>query len=93
MPYFSCRGVRMWFVHWSTESLTSFSLFLKAISMYWWKKLGLSLPMVWSSSMFSTARFIIVQPSGVMTQSAKLKPPSIARSRRARLGSHRRLVM
>ena len=43
--------------------------------------------------MFSTQRFIIVQPSGEMTQSAKLKPPSIARSSSARLVSQRKLVM
>lgn len=49
--------------------------------------------MVLSSSMFSTQRLIIVQPSGAMTQSAKLKPPSTARSSRERLVSHRRLVM
>ena len=83
----------MWFVHCSTERSTSAGEFLKAISMYSWKKFGLSLPIVFRSSMFSTQRFIIVQPSGVMTQSAKLKPPSIARSSRARLGSQRRLVM
>ena len=49
--------------------------------------------MVLSSSMFSTQRFIIVQPSGAMTQSAKLKPPSMARSSKARLVSHRKLVI
>ena len=41
------------------------------ISMYSQKNPGLSLPMVFSSSMFSTQRFIIEQPSGVTMQSAK----------------------
>ena len=49
--------------------------------------------MVFSSSIFSTHRFIMEQPSGVMMQSAKLKPPSIARSSSAREYSHRKLVM
>ena len=40
--------------------------------MYSKKNFGLSLPIVLSSSMFSTARFIIEQPSGVIMQSAKL---------------------
>ena len=42
--------------------------------------------------MFSTQRFIMVQPSGVMMQSANLKPPSMARSSSAREYSHRKLV-
>ena len=42
--------------------------------------------------MFSTQRFIMEQPSGVMTQSAKLYPPSIARSKSALLYSQRKLV-
>ena len=83
----------MWFLHWSFSSSTPFSSALRGISIYWWKKRSLPCPMVFSSSMFSTQRLIIVQPSGAMTQSAKLKPPSMARSSSARLVSHRKLVM
>ena len=83
----------MWFLHCSTNSFTPFSSAFSGISIYSWKNRSLPCPMVFSSSIFSTQRFIIVQPSGAMTQSAKLKPPSIARSSSARLVSQRKLVM
>ena len=83
----------MWFSHWSFSSATPFSSALRGSSIYCQKNLSFPSPMVLSSSMFSTQRFIIVQPSGAMTQSAKLKPPSMARSSKARLVSHRKLVI